>query len=273
MQLQDAKTRFETQGIKFAAISYDAPPILSEFAQWHNIEYPLLADADSQIIRSFNVFNSQATGKEKGMAHAGFVYIDSRGIVREEYFDPKETDRLTPNNVIGKLFPELSEEVTRNVEAPNLLLTLEQSDRTAVPGNQLTLTAEIELPPDVHVYAPGVEGYKPIQLTMQPQSGIEFAPVSHPASKILYLEAIQQHVPVSEGRFRIRQDATITHSTASDIVRSLVSSAKTVEIKGELKYQACDHRVCYPPASVPVTWSVKVLPLDLKRSPDDIRHK
>lgn len=273
MQLQEAKKRFEAQRIKFAAISYDTPAILTAFAQRHSIEYSLLADPDSQIIRSFNVFNSRATGKEKGMAHPGFVYIDSGGIAREEYFDPKETDRITPNYVIGKLFTELTEEVIGNIEALNLRLTLEQSDRTVVPGNQITLTAEIELPPDVHVYAPGVEGYKPIQLTMQPRSGIDFAPVSYPASKILYLEAIQEHVPVFEGKFRIREDATIMHSTTSDIVRSLVSSGKTVEIKGELKYQACDHRVCYPPASVPVTWSVKVLPLDLKRAPDDIRHK
>jgi hypothetical protein len=273
VQLQDAKERFEAQRIKFAAISYDSPAILAEFAQRHNIEYPLLGDPDSQIIRSFNVFNSAAVGKEKGMAHPGFVYIDSGGIVREEYFDPKETDRFTPNNVIGRLFPELTEEVTGNVEAPNLRLTLEQSDRTIFPGSRVTLTAEVELPPDVHVYAPEVAGYKPIQLTLQPQSGIELAQVSYPPAKILYLEAIQEHVPVFEGKFRIRQDATVTFSPASDIVRSLLSSGKTVEIKGDLKYQACDHRVCYPPASVPVRWSVRVLPLDLKRSPADIRHK
>ncbi len=34
-----------------------------------------------------------------------------------------------------------------------------------------------------------------------------------------------------------------------------------------------DKSVCYPPTSVPVTWSLQVLPLDLKRSPDAIRHK
>jgi hypothetical protein len=273
VQLQEAKKRFETQGIKFAAISYDTLAILTEFAHRHNIDYPLLGDPDSQIIRSFNVFNSEATGKEKGMAHPGFVYIDSRGVIREEYFDPRETDRLTPNNVIGKLFPELAEEVTANVEAPNLRLTLEQSDRSVFPGNQIALTAEVELPPDVHVYAPGVEGYKPIQLVLQPQSGIEFAPVRYPPSKILYLAAIQEHVPVFEGKFRIRQDATVTFSPISDVARSLVSSGKTVEIKGELKYQACDHRVCYPPTAAPVTWRVQVVPLDLKRSPSDIQHK
>jgi hypothetical protein len=116
-------------------------------------------------------------------------------------------------------------------------------------------------------------GYKPIQLILQTPSGIKLAPVTYPHPKILYLKAIGEHVPVFEGKFRIIQDATVTFSRTSDIVRSLVSSGKTITITGDLKYQACDERVCYPPASVPVTWRLEVLPLDLKRSPGDIRHK
>jgi hypothetical protein len=48
---------------------------------------------------------------------------------------------------------------------------------------------------------------------------------------------------------------------------------KTVSIEGELRYQACDKTVCYPPTSVPVKWELKILPLDLKRSPKAIQHK
>jgi hypothetical protein len=273
VQLQNAKQRFEQQGIKLAAISYDSPAILKDFAERHKIEFPLLADPDSEIIRSFNVLNTKASGMNKGMARPGFFYIDSSGVVREKYFETKDTDRFTPNNVVGKLFPELSEEVTRNVEAPHLQLTLEQSDHDVISGNQVSFIAEIELPPNVHVYSPGVQGYKPIQLTLDPIAGIEFAPVVYPNSKVLYLEAIQEHVPVFEGKFRITQDATVTTSKAGDVVRSLVSAERTISITGELKYQACDDKVCYPPASVPVMWTLQVLPLDLKRSPEAIRHK
>ena len=273
MQLQNAKQRFEDRGIKLAAISYDSPAILKDFAGRHKIEFPLLADPESKVIHSFDVLNADAKGKNKGMAHPGFFYIDGSGVIREKYFEAKYTDRFTPNNVIGKLFPELTEEVSQNVEAPHLRLTLAQSDRTVVPGSRVTLTAEIELPPDVHVYSPGVEGYKPIQLILHPFSGIELAPVIYPSSKILYLEAIKEHVPVFEGKFRITQDATVTPSKTRDIVRSLVSAGKTISITGDLKYQACDKTICYPPTSVPVKWELRVMPLDLHRSPGDIRHK
>jgi len=273
VQLQNAKQRFEAQGRKLAAISYDSPAILKDFAQRHKIEFPLLADPNSEVIRTFNVLNTAAKGMTKGMAYPGFFYVDASGVIREKYFTPKYTDRLTANNVISKLFPELSAEVTQDIKAPHLQLTLAQSDRSVIPGGRVSLIAEIELPPNVHVYSPEVQGYKPIQLSLQSLPGIELQPVVYPNSKILYLEAIQEHVPVFEGKFRIRQDVTVTPSKASDAIRAVLSKEKTISITGDLKYQACDQTVCYPPTSVPVKWQLQVLPLDLKRSPKAIQHK
>ena len=273
MQLQNAKQRFEAQGLKLAAISYDSPAILKDFAERHKIEFPLLADPGSQTIRAFNVLNTEAKGMTKGMAYPGFFYVDANGVIREKYFTPKYTDRLTANNVISKLFPELSAEVTQNVTAPHLQLTLAQSDHSVIPGGRVSLIADIELPPDVHVYSPGVQGYKPIQMSLRALPGIELQPVVYPNSKVLYLEAIREHVPVFEGKFRISQDLTVMPSKASDAIRSLFSKERTILITGDLKYQACDQTVCYPPTSVPVKWQLQVLPLDLKRSPKAIQHK
>jgi hypothetical protein len=273
VQLQNAKQRFEQQGIKIAAISYDSPAILKDFAHRHAIEFPLLADPDSKIIQSFGVLNTEATGMEKGMARPGFFYLNPDGVVGEKYFEVKYTDRFTANNVIGKLFPELTAEVSRNVEAPHLGLTLAQSDRDVVMGSRVTLIAEISLPPDVHVYSPGVKGYKPIELSLKPSGGLTFGSARYPASKTLYQEAIHEQVPVFEGKFRITQDITVPFSKASAAFGAVFSSGKTVSIEGELKYQACDKTICYPPTSVPVKWELKVHSLDLHRSPGDIRHK
>jgi hypothetical protein len=128
---------------------------------------------------------------------------------------------LTANNVIAKLFPELSAEVTQNVEAPRLRLSLAQSDRSVIPGGRVSLIAEIELAPDVHVYSPGVRGYKPIQLTLQEVPGIEFQPVVYPGSKTLYLQAIKEQLPVFAGKFRITQDLTVVPSKTSDAIRAV----------------------------------------------------
>jgi hypothetical protein len=272
VQLQNAKERFEKQGLYLAAISYDSPAILVDFGKRHKIEFPMLADPNSQVIRSFNVLNAEAKGMTKGMAHPGFFYIDQSGTIREKYFETKYTNRFTANNVIGKLFPELAEEVSDTVEASHLRLTLSQSDRTVVPGSRVTLTADIELSPDVHVYSPGVQGYKPIQLILRSSAGIELAPATYPTPQILYLEAIKEQVPVFDGNFRITQDVTVGVSKVTDGARALFSARKTVSIVGELQYQACDKTICYPPASVPVKWELQIRPLDLKRSPKAIQH-
>ncbi len=257
--------------MKLAAISYDSDEILKFFAERHKISYPLLGDADSKIIAEYGVLNREATGMQKGFARPGYYFIDGHGIIREKYFDPRYRERLTGNNLIGKLFPELGQEVTATVDAPHLQVALEQSDRTGVPGTRVTLVAEVRLPADVHVYAPGTKGYKPIQLVLDPIAGMTFEPAVYPASMTLFLPAIKEQVPVFEGDFRISEDVQV--STAAGFWGSLGEGGKTFTIAGKLEYQACDKTICFLPTSVPVKWELQVLPLDRTRAPVEIRHK
>jgi len=269
--LQSAIPRFDKQGLKFAAVSYDSEEVLQFFSDRHNITYPLLADPDSKVIRAYDVLNAEATGMQKGFARPGYFFLDPNGIIKEKFFEAKYRERLTGNSLLIKLFPELGEEVVDTVEAPHLQLVLEQSDRTGVPGTRVTLVAEVRLPPDVHVYAPGVQGYKPTQLVLDPIPQMEFKPAAYPQPKILYLSAIKEKVPVFEGTFRISQDVKV--SSAAAFWGSLEKGGKTITIAGKLEYQACDKSICYLPTSVPVKWQVQVFPLDRTRAPIEIRHK
>ena len=254
-----------------AAISYDSVEILKSFADRRKIEFPMLADPDSQTIRAYDVLNTEAGGQYKGMARPGYFFIDTSDVIREKFFETKYRQRFSGNNVIGKLFPALGDEVTDNVQAPHLSLAVEQSDRTTFPGGRITLTAEVQLPPDVHVYSPGVQGYKSIALVMEPTPGMEVTPASYPRAKVLYLPAINEKVPVFEGKFRITQDLKV--SSVADFSSSLLPDGRTFTISGKLEYQACDSKICYIPTSVPVRWQVQVLPLDRQRAAEDIRHK
>jgi peroxiredoxin len=271
IQLQAAKARFEKQGIKLAGVSYDSVDILKFFADRRKIEFPLLSDPDSKIIRLYQVLNSEATGPNQGMARPGYFFIDTEGVIREKFFESKYRERLTGNGVLAKLFPELGEEVSDPVDAPHLQLAAGQSDRIGVPGNLVTLTAEIKLPAGVHVYAPGTKGYKPIRLVIDPLPDFEVRRAAYPRAKILYLPAIKERVPVFEGAFRISQELKVNSTTAFS--GAIAADGKPVTIHGSLEYQACDAKICFLPDSVPVTWNLKIVPLDRQRAPDDIRHK
>jgi AhpC/TSA family/Disulphide bond corrector protein DsbC len=262
--------RFEKQGVKLAAISYDSEEILQFFADRHKIEYPMLADPESKIIQAYGVLNPEATGMQKGFARPGYFFIDSNGFIQEKFFEAKYRERLTGNSIIARLFPELGQEVTETLEAPHLQLAVQQSDRTGVPGTRITLVAEVRLPPDVHVYAPGAQGYKPIKLVIEPIPELDLKPLVYPASKILYLPAIKERVPVFEGTFRISQDVKVS---SAGLGGSPGKDGTPFTINGNLEYQACDKTTCYVPTSVPVKWQLKVFPLDRTRAPMNIRHK
>ena len=184
VQLQQAQDRFKQHGIGLAAISYDSDAILKDFAQRQQITFPLLADPQSQVIRQYNVLNTSAKGMTAGMAHPGFVYIDANGRMKEQFFEAAYTDRYTPNNLIGKLFPELAAESGKNMNAPHLDLNLRQSDEVAVPGSRVTLIAELRLPSKMHVYAPGCSGYKRIELNLESAKEIKLHDTAFPQPKI-----------------------------------------------------------------------------------------
>lgn len=272
VQLQQAAQRFKQHGIGLAAISYDSQAILKDFAERKHITYPLLADPQVEIIRAYHVLNPQVTlpGVVKGIAHPGFFFVDPSGKVKEKFFETAYTERYTANNVISRLFPELTEEVPRNMKAPHIAFTLRQSDQNAFPGSRLRLMVDVDLAPDLHVYAPGVKGYIPIELKLEPAAEFKLDEITYPKSKILYLPAIKEKVPVFGGKFRISQDLTVSANRGFSLS---LREGKTIAVKGELKYQACDEKVCFMPVATPVTWEIHVAPLDMERSPAALQHR
>jgi hypothetical protein len=151
-----------------------------------------------------------------------------------------------------------SGEVTDTIDAPHLHVALGQSHRTGQPGSRITLITELRLPADVHVYAPGAKGYKPLKLELDPLPEMEFKPAVYPRSKDLYLAVIDEHIAVFDGTFHISQEVKVT--SAPNFAASLGKDGKVVTITGKLDYQVCDNTMCYLPSSIPVKWQVQVNP-------------
>jgi len=231
----------------------------------------MLGDPDSKVIEAYGVLNREATGMQKGFARPGYFFIDTNGIIRDKFFEPKYRERLTGNSLLARLFPELGMEVKETLDAPHLQLVTEQSDAIGFPGTRVTLLVNVRLPADVHVYAPGAEGYKPIRLVVEPVQYLELQPAVYPEPQTLYLQAIKEKVPVFEGSFRILLEVKV--NSGSEFWGSLGKDGKLFTIAGKLEYQACDKTTCYLPTFVPVKWQLRILPLDRTRAPESMRHK
>src|SRR6185295_4239907 len=91
----------------------------------------------------------------------------------------------------------------------HLQLALRQSDLDATLGSRVTLAAEITLPEGMHVYAPGVKGYQPIQLLIDSVDMVRLKESVYPRAEVMYLRAIKESVPIYRGRFRLAQDVMI----------------------------------------------------------------
>ncbi|MPZ21826.1 MAG: hypothetical protein GEV06_28705, partial [Luteitalea sp.] len=114
---------------------------------------------------------------------------------------------------------------------------------------------------NMHVYAPGAEGYRVITLTLTETPGVTAKPVSYPPAGIYFFEPLDEHVPVYSDPFRLTQEIAVG---ASKEIQAALQKQKTLTISGQLDYQACDDKLCYRPASIPVSWSFTVAPLERK---------
>ena len=114
-------------------------------------------------------------------------------------------------------------------------------------GAKLSLFVDVTPKPGIHVYAPGSNDYIPITVKLTPQAEVKFGKVAYPKSEMMTFA--DEKVPVFQKPFRLTQDITLDRSA---------KAGSTVTVAGTVNYQACDDRVCYPPESAPVSWTVVV---------------
>ncbi|MBS1873075.1 MAG: redoxin domain-containing protein [Acidobacteria bacterium] len=264
MELQQNLEKIRQQGLGVAAISYDSPATLKNFAERRGIGYPLLSDAGSAIIRAFGILNTEVPQGTPfaGIPYPGTYIVDPTGKVIAKYFEDDYTQRYMTSDILVRQFGATAGGAHATVETRHLSLSSAASADRVRPGQRIALTLDIELKPSMHVYAPGVEGYIPIEWTMEAGSQSSAHAVEFPAPKRLRLEAIQETVPVFSGKFRLVRDVTIGKLPPGPLT-----------ISGALRYQACDDRQCYIPQTVPLKWTVNVEPHDRERPPEELRRK
>ena len=129
-------------------------------------------------------------------------------------------------------------------------VTTSASAETVHAGGHITLTLDVDLRPNVHVYAPGAEDYIPITWTLDESLAYKAAEVHTPVPRKLYLQVIDETVPVYEGHFRLTRDVTIGPESALNEDR--------LKVAGMFRYQACDDQMCYKPEKLPLQWTFAV---------------
>jgi hypothetical protein len=269
--LEQNRARIGAQGLGLAAISYDSVAILKAFADREHIGFELLSDPESRVIRSYGILNEtvQKDSPSFGIPNPGTYVLDASGTVMAKYFEDDFRVRDTAASILLRQFG-LKPAPRETVQAKHLQLILSGGDAPLRPNQRVSLAVEVRIPKRVHIYAPGVTGYTPISLTMQSSPAFQPDPVSYPSAMTMKLAVIHETVPVYELPFRLVE--TITLGGAQQI-EPLLDHDRNLAINGELHYQACDDRRCYVPETVPLKWTVQVLPFDRTRVPEPLQRK
>jgi hypothetical protein len=256
--------QIKQRGLGLAAISYDSPAILKSFAERKNITYPLLSDPESRVIRAYDLLNTTIPkGPFFGIPYPGTFILDRTGKVIAKYFEDDYTQRFTTPDILARQYGAPVSAPHSAVAAKHLQISASVGTPVVHMGQRVLLNLDISAPGGVHVYAPGVSGYIPIQLDLTASPAYTLHDAVYPPSKTMRLAAIDETVPVYTGDFRVFREISITKD----------AKPGDLEIDGSLRYQACDEKQCFVPETVPLKWVVRVESLDRQRAPAEIQHK
>ncbi len=272
MELNESRETLRKAGLGLVAISFDSVAVLSNFAKRKGIEFPLLSDPDSKIIRDFGILNDSVAKDNPfyGIPHPVTYIVDPKGVVISRTFDEDYKQRFTVGNILTEKLDVRTGAAESQVETKHLKVTASSSNAKVRPGERIRLILDVELKPGMHVYAPGVEGYIPIDWKMTDSAAVRPSPAAYPPSRKLRLEAIQETVDVYAGRFKLQREVLIAPQAN---VEQVVKAGEPLVIEGTLRYQACDDRMCYLPQNVPLKWTLQYEPHDRTRVPVEIQRR
>ena len=248
--------------MEVAVITYDSSEIQTAYAERQGLEFPLLSDVGSEVIKRYGLLNESVDPSRQsyGIPHPGTFILDTNGRVVQRFFEQSYQPRNTVASISVKLGSPIGDTgVTgTRLTTNHLEVVAYPTDKIVAPGNRFSVVLDVTPKEGMHVYAPGNHSYQVIVLEVQPQEGLVVHPVTYPASEIYHFEPLDERVEVYQEPFRLIQDLTIP---ITDTIRERAAASSTITIDGVLAYQACDDSICYNPEELPVSWTFTLRPM------------
>jgi hypothetical protein len=266
VELQGRYDEIKKQGLGLVAISYDSPDTLQTFAKSRGITFPLVSDPGSAIIKRYGLFNAEADPQTRsyGIPHPGTFIVDRSGKVTARFFEDAYQERYTAAAILAAQ-GETPAGDPLTARTNHLSMRASITDASVAPGERLSVIVDVTPASTMHVYAPGKHSYQVVRLVIDPQPWLRVHDITYPPSELYHFKPLDERVEVYVRPFRLVRDVTIL---ATPEMQKLLASMTQVTMTGALEYQACDDRLCYNPARVPLSFSLTMRQLD-RRPPGD----
>jgi hypothetical protein len=123
---------------------------------------------------------------------------------------------------------------------------------TVVRGGSARLTIPLRVNRGYHVnsHLPSEEFLVPTVVHLNPQEGIMIVKITYPEGETMKFSfAGKDSLSVYSGSFEVTAEVRASHGAGLGRQR----------VHGEVRYQACDDRQCFPPRSTPFHFDVRVV--------------
>jgi hypothetical protein len=122
---------------------------------------------------------------------------------------------------------------------------------TVRQGASSPITMEFRVAPGYHINSnkPKSELLLPTVVSLNVPTNVSVAKVAYPAGEELTFPfSPDEKLSVYTGDFTVK----------AMVVTTKVTPRGTYRVHGNLRYQACDNRACYPPTNIPLSFDVTV---------------
>jgi hypothetical protein len=122
---------------------------------------------------------------------------------------------------------------------------------TVAPGGSVRVELRFRVSPGYHINSnkPRSEFLIPTRLKLSPPAGLTPGAVAYPeGTDLTFAFSPKEKLNVYAGEFTVRAELRAPGS----------APAGSYKVPGELRYQACNDRACFPPTKLPVEFEVTV---------------
>lgn len=245
--------------------------MLHRFADAHGIAYPLLADEGGKVIDRFGLLNPNIPPNPRqapGIPFPGHFLLAPDGRTLAKSFTGDLRHRASGAALVIEQFGGHAAPGVE-VEAQPVTAHIALASDELFGGQETTLVVDVDIAPGWHVYGAQVPPpYTPLAVELDNRDRLLVAQsFSAPEAKLIRFAALGETLPVHEGRLRITGRIRLRWSPPPSLFRGVEDAVRRraiepgpYELRGTLRFQACDDSTCLPPHAVPFALPITVKP-------------
>jgi hypothetical protein len=239
--------------VKIAAITYDSQEILQRFSAAHHLDYPLLSDKGSVVIREFGILNTNVPKDHPfyGIPFPGDYLISPDGLIKAKYFLPDYQTRVASSEILLNEFGAETDAKSISLTIGDIRIVITPSTDHAVAGQEIGVAADFSIATGWHIYGqPLPANYTPTTIVFDSEC-VAKQSFEYPDPQKVAFPELGETLPVYAGGFRAK---------GRILVRSGFKPGD-YKLKGTLSFQECSDQICKIPQSVIFEIPFKIDPM------------